>query len=116
MLERARDAIAKTRLGRGLILLIANLDLHSAPTAASAMAFDAFLSLVPLVGFLGYFLNRSEAKSGVMIASLVQSAPAPVQQLFGAEFFRLSASGAAVVAPVSIIAFLWVSSAGISTA
>ena len=40
-----------------------------------------------------------------------------MRQLVDAEFLRLSlTSGAAVVAPISVIAFLWVTSAGISTA
>lgn len=111
-----RRELERYRLGRALVLMIEMLDLHRAPTAAGAMAFDAFLSLVPLTAFAGYMLHRLRQDGNLVIGPLMKAAPEPVRQLVDAEFLRLSDSGAAVVAPISVVAFLWVTSAGISTA
>jgi len=95
--------------------LIDNLDEHHAPIAASAMAFDAFLSLVPLAAFAGYILGRLHESGDLLLGPLVKTAPLPVRQLVDQSLHRLADVGN-FLAPVSLIAFLWVSSAGISTA
>jgi membrane protein len=113
---RIRALAARHKLGRALVLLFDNLDHHQAPTAAGAMAFDAFLSLVPLVAIAGYVLHQLRTNYELVFGPIVATAPEAVQRLVESEFLRLSDAGAAVVAPVSAAAFLWVSSAGISTA
>src|SRR5262245_4242538 len=45
------------RLKPTLLRLLRNLDKHGAPTAASAIALDAFLSLFPLLAIAGYVLG-----------------------------------------------------------
>ncbi|AUX46261.1 uncharacterized protein SOCE26_077660 [Sorangium cellulosum] len=55
--------------------VIVSLDRHNAPRAASAMAFDAFLSLIPLAAFAGYVLSRSHEWSDVVVRPLLQAAP-----------------------------------------
>ena len=90
------------------------LDEHGAVRASSAIAFDAFLSLIPLVAFAGYVLSRVHQSSALVLEPLIQSAPRAVAQAVSAEFVRMSMSSA--VAPISITGFLWMSSAGVSTA
>ncbi|HVY45452.1 MAG TPA: YhjD/YihY/BrkB family envelope integrity protein, partial [Minicystis sp.] len=114
--ERLRAWLARYRLGRVFMLMFDMLEAHRAPTAAGAMAFDAFLSLVPLAAFAGYLLHLLREDYALVLRPLLNTAPEPVRQLVDAEFLRLSDAGATIVAPVSIAAFLWVSSAGISTA
>src|SRR5262245_33814074 len=114
--QRLRDFLFRYRAGRALVLLVENLDAHHAPTAAGAMAFDAFLSLVPLAAIAGAILKRVREGGDLILGPLLAAAPGAVKELVDAEFVRLSDSRASIVAPVSIAVFLWVSSAGISTA
>lgn len=91
-----------------------SLDDHGALNAASAMAFDAFLSLIPLVAFAGYVLSRVHQSSTMVFEPLIRAAPPGVAQAVTAEFARMSESPA--VAPIGITGFLWLSSSGVSTA
>ena len=105
--------------GRALRRLWDNLDRHNAVLAASAMAFDAFLSLVPLTAFAGWMLYTFHQKSGaitLLFGPILSASPAAVSQIVSSEFLRLSDSGAAAIAPISLIVFLWVTSGGLATA
>jgi membrane protein len=113
---RIHDVASKSPPGRVLVRLVQNLDRHDTPRVASAMAFDAFLSLIPLVAIAGYILQRLHQSGGVLITSLFKAAPPPVSQLVDLEFLRLSDVGASALAPISLTAFLWVSSSGLATA
>jgi membrane protein len=93
-----------------------NLEHHNAPLAASAMAFDAFLSLVPLAAFGGFFMHLLHESGDVVIGPILRAPPKPVADLVEAAIQSLSGDGAAVIAPVSVAVFLWTSSAGVSTA
>jgi membrane protein len=101
---------------RALWRLIHYLDLHEAPRAASAMAFDAFLSTIPLLAVTGWALHRLRDAVADMVASLLRAAPPSVSSALGEEFFRISDAKALVLAPLGLVAFLWVSSAGAATA
>src|SRR5262245_52213802 len=114
--ERLVDGILKTRVGRAIYGLVDNLDRHHATLAASAMAFDAFLSLVPLAAFAGFILGRLHETGDLVLSPLLKTAPPPVKALVEEAFIRLHDNNSAVLAPVSLGAFLWVSSAGLSTA
>ncbi|KYG10708.1 tRNA processing ribonuclease BN, partial [Sorangium cellulosum] len=94
--------------------VIVSLDRHNGPRAASAMAFDAFLSLIPLAAFAGYVLSRTKEWSDLVAQPLLKAAPPEVANLVSEELFRLSQSSA--VAPISITGFLWITSSGLSTA
>jgi membrane protein len=105
--------------GRALRRLWDNLDRHNAVLAASAMAFDAFLSLIPLTAFAGWMLFTFHQKAGsitLIFGPILSASPEGVSQLVNSEFLRLSDSGAAAVAPISLIVFLWVTSGGLATA
>lgn len=115
MVERLR-ALARTRFARGSWLLLVNLDRYAASRAASAMAFDAFLSLIPLVAVAGFILHRLHSSSTATLGPLLKAIPTPVVQLIDSEFLRLSDASIALFAPFVLAAFAWVSSAGLSTA
>lgn len=92
-----------------------SLSRHEAFRASNAIAFDAFLSLIPLLAMAGWALHTLHHGSDIF-ASLIQSAPGPVASLVDGQFLRLSDEGIAALAPISAVGFLWVSSAGLSTA
>jgi membrane protein len=113
------DTIRRYAFTRALQRLYVNLDRHNALNAASAMAFDAFLSLVPLAAFAGWLLfrlHRNSAAIATIFGPVLRAAPSPIGDLVSYEFIRLSDAGAMAVAPVSAIGFLWVTSGGLATA
>lgn len=114
--DRLHRLISLSSWGRAIVRLVQNLDRHDTPRVASAMAFDAFLSLIPVVAIAGYILQKLHQSGSVIIAAIFRAAPPPVGQLVDLEFLRLSEAGQAALAPISLTAFLWVSSSGISTA
>jgi membrane protein len=114
--DRLQGIATRHPAGRVLVRLVENLDRHDTPRVASAMAFDAFLSLIPLVAIAGFFLQRADKNGAQVLGSLFSAAPQQVVALVDFEFFRLSEAGSAVLAPLSLVAFLWVSSAGLATA
>jgi membrane protein len=116
MWARIWNAILASRLAQLVGQVIENLDRHHAPIAASAMAFDAFLSLVPLAALGGYVLQRLHQSGEILIAPLLRHAPKEVGELVESSVTRLLDGRGGVIAPVSIAAFLWVTSAGLSTA
>ena len=108
--------LLRHRAARGLVLLVKNLDVHHGPLAASAIAFDTFLSLIPLVAIAGAILARLHKASELVMGPIARAAPGPVRELVIEEFERIGAADMAALAPVSIVAFIWVSSSGLSTA
>jgi membrane protein len=112
---RLWEMVRRHRAGRALLLMIDVLDQHHAPIAASAIAFDAFLSLVPLAAFAGMVMHRLH-ESDMILRPLLRASPAPVADLVGGAVTRLSDDHAAVIAPLSIAAFIWTTSSGLSTA
>lgn len=111
---RLSEAVRRHRAGRALLLMIDTLDQHHAPIAASAIAFDAFLSLVPLAAFAGMVMHRLHL-SDMLLQPLLRRSPGPVAELVEGAIVRLLDNNAAVIAPVSIGAFIWTTSAGLST-
>lgn len=111
-------ALSSHPRGRALKRLYHNLDRHHAVLAASAMAFDAFLSLIPLAAFAGFLVYRVRQGASALVTvvgPIVDAAPRPVQALVNSEFIRLSEMGAAALPPISVLVFVWVTSAGMST-
>lgn len=114
--DRLRAFVERHRAARAAYRLFLNLEHHNAPLAASAMAFDAFLSLVPLAVFGGFFMHMLHESGDVLISPILRAPPKQVADLVEGSIGSLSGNGAAVVAPLSLAAFLWTSSAGLSTA
>lgn len=115
MWARLKRAFLAHRYGAAIAQLVDNLDRHHAPIAASAMAFDAFLSLIPLAALAGFVLHLLHESGDIVFTPIFRAAPLPVAQLVEDAIVRLAGS-AAVIAPVIIGAFLWATSAGVSTA
>lgn len=106
--------LEELRAYRALRSVVHNLDEHNATGAASAIAFDAFLSLIPLVALAGHALSRMHKSSALVLDPLIRAAPPEVAEAMSTEVRRMAESS--VVAPLSIVGFLWISSAGLSTA
>jgi membrane protein len=109
--DRLLQMLRRHRAGRALVLLIDNLGDHYATIAASAIAFDAFLSLVPLVALAGMVLHLLHENGELLLGPILSASPAPVRAIVEG-----TVNSTAVLAPVSVGAFIWTSSAGISTA
>ncbi len=109
-----RRHIQRHHAAKAVWSVIVSLDRHNAPRAASAMAFDAFLSLIPLAAFAGYVLSRIHQGSTLVLRPILRAAPPEVAKIVSEELLRLAASSA--VAPISITGFLWITSSGLSTA
>ncbi|MCC6648475.1 MAG: YihY/virulence factor BrkB family protein [Polyangiaceae bacterium] len=106
---RARDAAAFVRA-----LAVRLLD-HDAPRAASAIAFDAFLSVIPLLAVAGWAISKLDSPADVVLGAVLDAAAPPVRDLVRAELPRL-VRGSAAIPPVSALVFLWVTSSGLSAA
>ena len=113
--DRLWEMLRRHPAGRMTWMLIDSLDQHHAPIAASAIAFDAFLSLVPLAAFGGMVMHLIHESGDVLISPMLRASPQGVRELVESAGSRLSDNSAAVIAPLSIAAFIWTSSAGIST-
>jgi membrane protein len=111
-----RVLVERHRAARAVYRLFVNLEHHNAPFAASAIAFDAFLSLVPLAAFGGFVMAALHESGDLLIGPILRAPPKPVADLVEESIRRLSGNNAAAIAPVSFAAFLWTSSAGLSTA
>ena len=114
--KRLHHIAKRHTVGRILFRVFENLDRHDTPRVASAIAFDAFLSLIPILAIGGLLLQRRDKTGSLLLLKLFEGAPPQVIQLVDNEFLRLSDTSGFVLAPISGLAFLWVSSAGISTA
>ncbi len=68
---RLRSLVLRNRVGRALYVMIDNLDRHHAPVAASAMAFDTFLSLVPLTALAGYVLGHVHETGDILFGPVL---------------------------------------------
>lgn len=116
MLGRVRAALFENRFAVATFRLVHNLDRHDAVRAANAMAFDAFLSIIPLVAMLGWVVAKLHQRGEIVLAPILRAAPGPVSALADQELLRLGDVSLAAVAPLSLAGFLWVSSGGLSTA
>ncbi len=98
-----------------IVRLQRGLRRHNAFLAASAMAFNFFLSFIPILALLGYILGHFVRERGVaeFLKPLGDAVPF-ASEIAGNELERM-AGASVTVAPVSIIGFLWVTSSGTSS-
>ena len=113
------DLVRRTRVGRALLLADRRPpDQHHAPIAASAIAFDAFhLSLVPLAAFAGMVLHRLH-ESDMIVRPLLQASrrrPIGRPDHEGGRA-ALGRQRRGHRPGQHRIAFVWTTSAGLSTA
>ena len=71
------------------------------------MAFHAFFGLIPLVAITGWAAHMLTQSRRAFLAPLSALTPMPVAAIADAEYLRLSQEGAAVLAPLSGLGFLW---------
>lgn len=95
------------RLGRGLRA-------HNSFTTAAAMAFNFFLSFIPLLILAGFALGQLVRRRGIeaLMEPFLDALPAAAAQLVRQQLVGLAGSGSAPVAPLSVIGFLMVASTG----
>jgi membrane protein len=91
------------------------LSAHDAFKSAAAVAFWLFLSLVPLLVFLGFVVGQVARRRGVdaLLGPLLDVIPATSEAIVKEQLVRLAGRGAATVAPVSVVSYLWSASAGL---
>ncbi len=108
---RWRAAVQLPRLGF-VLRLAEGLSDHSAFLAASAMAFNFFLSFIPLLVMMGALLGHFVRAQGVsaFLGPLSQLAPF-AHDIVRDELDRLAGTSA-TVAPLSIAGFLYLASTG----
>jgi membrane protein len=94
-----------TRLGQGLFF-------HNAFRVAPAMAFHFFLSLMPLLVFIGWVIGALVRRKGVdtVLAPFIESLPASTGSMIEREAHRLG--GADRLGPLAAIGFFWIASGG----
>jgi uncharacterized BrkB/YihY/UPF0761 family membrane protein len=95
------------RLGHGLVL-------HDALLAAAAMAFHFFLSLLPLLVFVGFIVGLIARRRGVdvVLSPVLDNLPSTAEAIVKTEVQRLAGAGGATLGPVAALSFLWVASGG----
>jgi uncharacterized BrkB/YihY/UPF0761 family membrane protein len=95
------------RLGHGLVL-------HDALIAAPAMAFHFFLSLLPLLAFVGYVVGLIARRRGVdaVLSPILDNLPSTAEAMVRSQVDRLAGAGGMAFGPVAAVTFLWIASGG----
>jgi membrane protein len=95
--------------------VVRGLTRNDAFKSAAAVAFWLFLSLAPLLVFLGFLLGQVARRRGVdaLLGPALEVIPAASEALVREELGRLAGRDAAPIAPVSVAGFLWTASSGV---
>lgn len=102
------------RLARTVRRLLEGLYYHDGLSAAPAMAFHFFLSLLPLLVVVGWVLGHFARTRGVeaFFDPVLDTAPTAVVTIAKRELERLAASDLSA-APLAVLGFLWLASSGV---
>lgn len=111
--ELPKSAPPKARVTRAIARLIQGYVYHDIGRIAPAMAFHFFLSLLPLLAFVGYALGLVVQSGAVddVLAALLKNVPPSTQAVLGEEVGHLANVGG--LGPLAAIGFLWIASGGI---
>jgi membrane protein len=93
--------------------IVTNTIAHGLSNAASAMAFDLFLGVIPLMAMMGWLAGYL-ARTGRRVAfdlSLLDLAPGPAAELARSHLSRLDPD-ISTLAGIVLIGFIWLSSSG----
>lgn len=101
---------------RGVRALLLHMEKYGAWSASGEIAFDGFLSLVPLLALLGWGLDHFRRVSDTALEPYLALAPLAVRNLIETEIFRLSDEGIQILAPLALIGFVWSASSGAASA
>lgn len=87
---------------------------HNALEFASALAYTAFFSLVPILALLGFVLGALVRRSGTeaVLGPFFEHAPEVTRTVVMAGLDQLAGSNSATVAPLAVLGFLWIASSG----
>ena len=109
-----KDAPRWKRIARAVHRLGHGLALHDVLLAAPAMAFHFFLSLLPLLVFVGYVVGLIARRRGVdaVLSPLLDNLPGTAEDVVKKEVERLAGSAGAALGPVAAATFLWIASGG----
>ncbi len=109
-----REAPLRERAKRVVVRLVQGLYYHDALVAAPAMAFHFFLSLVPLLVFLGWVVGSLVRAKGAaaVLAPFFDHIPQTSLAVIEGELERLGGAGANM-APVAVAGFLWLAAGGV---
>jgi membrane protein len=90
------------------------LEAHDAFNVAASIAYRLFLSLVPLLVIVGYFIGGFARSRGVdqVLGPLLDVIPPGAEELVHKELDRMAGGGSASLAPLAVIGFLWSASSG----
>lgn len=107
-----KDAPRWQRLLRALVRLAQGLLFHDAFRAAPAMAFHFFLSLLPLLVFVGWVVGALVRNKGAdtILDPFLASLPTATGAIIEREAHRLG--GADRLGPLAAFGFLWIASGG----
>lgn len=105
-------APAMRRFARGLVRLAQGLYLHDVFRAAPAMAFHFFLSLLPLLAFIGYVIGSVAQHRSVadVLSAMLANLPPTTGAILGDELANLG--NADRLGPLAAVGFLWIASGG----
>src|SRR5579859_7267061 len=89
---------------------------HDALDAAASMAFNFFLSVIPLMVLVGFTLGHLVRTNGVeaFMQPLLDTLPPSAAEIVGGELQRLAGSKGASIAPLSVVTFFWLASSGVN--
>jgi membrane protein len=101
-----------SRFLRALVRVAQGLRYHGAFRAAPAMAFHFFLSLLPLLVFIGYVLGLVARRRGVsaVLGLLLDNLPSTTEAILKTEVSHLA--NADRLGPLAAAGFLWIASGG----
>src|SRR5688572_1684302 len=107
-----RTAPRWRRVLRAVVRLAQGLHFHDGFRAAPAMAFHFFLSLLPLLVFIGYVVGLVARKHGAqaVLSPIVDNLPATTEAILQKEIVRLA--GADTLGPLAAVGFLWIAAGG----
>jgi membrane protein len=95
--------------------LVRNMIRHQSLHLASAMAFDLFLALVPLLALAGWFVSlvlQSDSTAMQTLSGWMNIAPTDVQRVINQHAERFSGRA---VAPLALLGALWLGSGAFDT-
>lgn len=108
----AADAPLHRKLVRSCFRLGKGLALHGVLEVAPAMAFHFFLSLMPLLVFLGYVVGIFAKRRGAeaALAPFFENLPPSTEVILKKEVERMA--GATTLGPLAAVGFIWIASGG----
>jgi membrane protein len=106
----------RVRAGRFLLRIVRGMGAHGALDAAASMAFNFFLSLIPLMVLVGFILGHLVRTNGVeaFMQPLLDALPGTAAEIVGGELQRLAGARAGTIAPLSVVTFFWLASSGVN--